>query len=179
MPTGWSGTQRYGDRRREPERERSARRTTAHGHRSDLSRGTRPPPLSVGVEPQDRLEAAARVSSGVPSVAPPALAAPADEGVDTSTLRFFAAAALYSRKLEEEDKKKREEEEEELKRLRNIPLNQLTQVQQQKIVCWMDKEKEKEKAKEAVGVLRSTSSSSSGFSRKRKKKRRKRTRRRR
>ena len=43
--------------------------------------GTRPAPLFVGAEPQDRLEAAARVSAGVPSVAPPALAAPAAEGV--------------------------------------------------------------------------------------------------
>ena len=39
VPTRWSGTQRCGDRRREPERERSARSTTPYGDRRDLSRG--------------------------------------------------------------------------------------------------------------------------------------------
>ena len=90
--------------------------------------GTRPAPLSVGAKPQGRLEAAARVSAGVPSVAPPALADTTADGVDSSTLRFLATAALYSRKLEEEEeeKVKREEEEEELRRLWYTPLNQLT-----------------------------------------------------
>ena len=49
------------------------------------------------------LKAAARVSAGVLSVAPPALAPLAAEGVDTSTLRFLAKAALDDvRMLEEE-----------------------------------------------------------------------------
>ena len=39
VPTGWSGTQRYGDRRREPERWRSASWTTRRGARSLLHRG--------------------------------------------------------------------------------------------------------------------------------------------
>ena len=78
---------------------------------------------------------------------------------------------------EEEGRREEEEEEEEgLKRIRNIPLNQLTPLQRQKLASWI--EKEKEKAKAAVGILPSTSSSFSGPIRKRKKKRRKRTRRR-
>ena len=39
VPTGWSGTQRHGDRRPEPERERSARSTTPFGERRDCFRG--------------------------------------------------------------------------------------------------------------------------------------------
>ena len=78
--------------------------------------GTRPAPLSVVAEPQDRLEAAARVSSGVPSVAPPALAAPAAEGVGTSTLRFLAKAALDDvRMVEEEAARRKAKEAEEAK----------------------------------------------------------------
>ena len=117
---------------------------------------------------------------GLPTPGLLVLAGASGEAVDASTLRFLAAAALYSRKLEEEEERKREEEEEELKRIRNIPVNQLTPLQRQKLASWIkkEKEKEKEKAKAAVGVLPSTSSSSSGFIRKRKKKRRKRTRRR-
>ena len=114
--------------------------------------GTRPAPLSVGVEPQDRLEAAARVSSGVPSVAPPALAAPAAEGVDTSTLRFLAAAALYSRKLEEEEVRKREEEEE-LQWIRNIPLNQLTPLQRQKLASWIEKRRRRRRRRQSYPAL--------------------------
>ena len=78
---------------------------------------TRPAPLSVGgFEPQDRLEAAARVSTGVPSVAPPALAAPSAEGVDTSTLRFLAKAALDDvRMLEGEAARRKVKEAEEAK----------------------------------------------------------------
>ena len=77
--------------------------------------GTRPAPLSVGAEPQDRLEAA-RVSAGVPSVAPPPLAVLAAEGVDTSTLRFLAEAALDDvRMLEEEAARRKAKEAEEAK----------------------------------------------------------------
>ena len=70
---------------------------------------------------------------------------------------------------------KKREEEEELKRIENIPWIQLTPLQRQKLVCWMDKEKEKEKAMAAVGIKPSTSSSSSGSKRKRKKRRKKKT----
>ena len=76
----------------------------------------RPLPGSVGAEPQGRLEAAARVSARVPSVAPPALAAQAAECVDTSTLRFLAKAALDEvRKLEEEAARRKVKEAEEAK----------------------------------------------------------------
>ena len=122
----------------------------------------------------------------VPSLSLLVLADTTVDGVDSSTLRFLAAAALYSRKLEEEKKKQREEEEEEeLRRLRKIPLNQLSPIQRQKLACWMEKEKakemekqkalEKEKVKAADGIFPSTSSSSSGIKRKRKKRRRKST----
>ena len=70
---------------------------------------------------------------------------------------------------------KKREEEEELKRIENIPWIELTPLQRQKLVCWMDKEKEKEKAMAAVGIKPSTSSSSSGSKRKRKKRRKKKT----
>ena len=117
-------TKKVVERREGPEGEVRETHYALRGQKRPLP-GTRPAPLPVVAVPQDRLEAAARVSSGVPSVAPPALAAPAAEGVDSSTLRFLAAAVLYSRKLKEEEVRKREEEEE-LKRIRNIPLNQLT-----------------------------------------------------
>ena len=52
----------------------------------------------------------------VPSVAPPALGAPAAEGVDTSAPRFLAAAALNEvRKLEEEAARRKVKEAEEAK----------------------------------------------------------------
>ena len=113
---------------------------------------------------------------GLPTPGLPVLAGASGEAVDASTLRFLAAVALYSRKLEEEEeeKKREEEEEEELMKIRNIPLNQLTSLQKQKLGSWLRKEKEKEKAKAAVGVLPSSSSSSSGFRRKRKKRRKRR-----
>ena len=115
----------------------------------------------------------------LPTPGLPVLAGASGEAVDASALAFLTRAALYSRKLDEEKVRKREEEEKELKRIRNIPLNQLTPLQKQKLGSWLHKEKEKKKAKAAVGILPSTSSSSSGFSRKRKNKKRKRTRRRR
>ena len=128
-------------------------------------------PMSQGFWP----EASRQPGHVVPSLSLLVLADTTTDGVDSSTLRFLAAAALYSRKLDEEKVRKREEEEEELKRIRHIPLNQLTPLQKQKLGCWLHKEKEKKKAKAAVGILPSTSSSSSGFSRKRKQKKRKRT----
>ena len=149
--------------------------------------GTRPAammePMSQGFWPG----APRQPGHVVPSLSLLVLADTTADGVDSSTLRFLAAAALYSRKLEEEEKMQREEEEEELRRLRKIPLNQLTPLQRQKLACWMEKEKEKakekeepkalekEKAKAADGILPSTSSSSSRIKRKRKKRRRKRT----
>ena len=140
--------------------------------------GTRPAammePMSQGFWP----EASRQPGHVVPSLSLLVLADTTTDGVDSSTLRFLAAGALYSRKLDEEKVRKREEEEE-LKRIRNITLNQLTPLQKQKLGCWLHKEMEKKKAKAADGILPSTSSSSSGFSRKRKKKTRKRTRRRR
>ena len=71
----------------------------------------------------------------VPSLSLLVLADTTADGVDSSTLRFLAAAALYSRKLEEEKKQREEEEEEEeeLRRLRKIPLNQLSPIQRQKL----------------------------------------------
>ena len=49
-------------------------------------------------------------------MAPPALAAPAAEGVDTSTIRFLAKAALDEvRKLEEEAARRKVKEAEEAK----------------------------------------------------------------
>ena len=147
------------------------------GHRSDLSRGRGqhhcPLGLSRRTDSRRRLESLLECRRWLRQL----WRAPAAEGVDTSTLRFLAAAALHSRKLEEEEVRKREEEEKELKRIRNIPLNQLTPIQRQMLASWIEKEKEKKKAKAAIGILPSTSSSSSRFIRKRKKKR-KRTRRR-
>ena len=132
--------------------------------------GTRPAAMMEKLSQGFWLEASRQPGHVVPSLSLLVLADTTTDGVDSSSLRFLAAAALYSRKLDEEKVRKREEEEEEeLKRIRNIPLNQLTPLQRQKLVCWLNKEKEKKKAKAAVGILPSTSSSSSGFSRKRKK----------
>ena len=50
--------------------------------------GTRPAPLPVVAVPQVRPEAAARVSAGVPSLAPAVLAS-ADDTVDASALVFL------------------------------------------------------------------------------------------
>ena len=141
-----------------------------------LPPGTRPAPLSEVAGPQ-RSDRTARHFAVEPPFPGRVVLVQEPVAHDNTTTRFLLGMALL-RKEEEEEVRKREEEEE-LKRIRNIPLNQVTPLQQHKLVCWMDKEKEKEKAKAAVGISPSTSSSSSGFSRKRKKKRRKRTRRRR
>ena len=136
--------------------------------------GTRPERLVDARGRRGGLERAACPRSSL--VAIPCLGGGAD-GVDVTTTRFLLGMALLQKQEEEEEVRKREEEEEEeLKRIRNIPLNQLTPLQRQKLASWI--KKEKEKAKAAVCILPSTSSSSSGFIRKRKKKRRKRTRRR-
>ena len=139
--------------------------------------GTRPERLVDARGPQGGLERVACPRSEAPLLSPvaiPCLGGCAD-GVDVTTTRFLLGMALLRKEEEEEEVRKREEEEE-LKRIRNIPLNQLTPLQRQKLASWI--KKEKEKAKAAVGILPSTSSSTSGFIRKRKKKRRKRTRRR-
>ena len=138
------------------------------GLRAQTSFSARRPGVLEEPETQGGAVTDVYVAASVPSLAVPLLAGAAGEVVDSSTLRFLAAAALYSRKLKEEEVRKREEEEE-LKRIRNIPLNQLTPLQQQKLVSWMDKEKEKAKA--AVG---SSASSSSGATKRKRKKRRKR-----
>ena len=141
-----------------------------------LPPGTRPAPLSEVAAPQ-RSDRTARHFAEPPFPGRVVLVQE-PEAHDNTSMKFLLGMVLLWKEKEEEEVRKREEEEE-LKRIRNIPLNQLTPLQQHKLVCWMDKEKEKDKANAAVGVLPSTSSSSSGFSRKRKKKRRKRTRRRR
>ena len=52
------------------------------------------------------------VGDGLPTPGLPVLAGASGEAVDASTLRFLAAAALYSRKLEEEEEVRKSEEEE-------------------------------------------------------------------
>ena len=126
-----------------------------------LPLGTRPAPLSDVAGPQ-RSDLTARHFAVEPPFPGRVVLVQEPVAHDNTTTRFLLEMAL----LQKEEVRKREEEE--LKRIRNIPLNQLTPLQRQKLVCWMDKEKEKAKA--AVGILPSTSSSSSGFSRKRKKK---------
>ena len=143
--------------------------------------GTRPAPLSVGAEPQDRLEAAARVSAGVPSVAPPALAAPAAEGVDTSTLRFLAKAALDEvRMLEEEAarRKVKEAEEAKTKEERKAKYEAKMQVINRRVRDGTATPAEEAAWRRWIGIEQSSSSTSTAQRRKRKKKRRKRTRRR-
>ena len=142
--------------------------------KTDRTAGRRPG-VPKEPEPPVVVEHAVCPCSGAPLLSIPCLGGGAD-GVDVTTTRFLLGMALLRKEEEEEEVRRREEEEEELKRIRNIPFNQLTPLQRQKLASWI--EKEKEKAKAAVGILPSTSSSSSGFIRKRKKKRRKRTRRR-
>ena len=107
--------------------------------------GTRPAAMMEPLSQGFWREASRQPGHVVPSLSLLVLADTTTDGVDSSSLRFLAAAALYSRKVDEEKVRKREEEEEELKRIRNIPLNQLTPFQKQKLVCWLNKEKEKKK----------------------------------
>ena len=71
--------------------------------------GTRPAPLPVVAEPQGRLEAAARVSAGAPSLAPVPLSS-ADDGVDAAALSFCLQRALVDKRKEEQLAKDKEEE---------------------------------------------------------------------
>ena len=139
--------------------------------------GTRPERLVDARGPQGGLERAACPRSEAPLLSPvdiQCLGGGAD-GVDVTTTQFLLGMALLRKEEEEEEEVRRRKEEEELKRIRNIPLNQLTLLQRQKLASWIEKEKEKEKAKAAVGILPSTSSSSFRFLKKRMEKRRKRT----
>ena len=73
---------------------------------------TRPAPLAEVAEPQGRLEAAARVSAGVPALVPVALSS-ADDGVDAAALSFLVSKALV---VEEEERQRAEQVEAEKKR---------------------------------------------------------------
>ena len=64
----------------------------------------RPAPLAEVAEPQGRAVTVGYVAAQVPSLAGPLLAGAASEAVDSSSLRFLAAAALQ--KLKEEEKEK-------------------------------------------------------------------------
>ena len=95
------------------------RRTPAYGHRSLHLRGVRP-----GILPEPGLQRSDRTvrrfaGAALPTPGLPVLAGALGEAVDTSALRFLAAAALEDlRKLEEEAKvKKKVKEEEKLKML--------------------------------------------------------------
>ena len=156
---------------RSRERRQGTRRTAAFGHRCPCLRG-RGRQLCLR-SPGRRVEAATvgYMAAGAPSRSARHFAEPPfpgrvlvqePEAHDNTSMKFLLGMVLLWKEKEEEEVRKREEEEE-LKRIRNIPLNQLSPLQQQKLVCWMEKEKEKEKekAKAAVGVLPSTSSSSS------------------
>ena len=68
--------------------------------------GTRPAPLPVVAGSQGVWPGAPRQpGSGVPSVVPPALAAPAEEAVDAATLSFLLAQTLAAQQQEEEELK--------------------------------------------------------------------------
>ena len=77
-----------------------------------LPPGVRPAPLAEVAGPQGRLEAAARVSAGVPGLVPVALSS-ADDGVDAAALSFFVSKALV---VEEEERQRAEQVEAEKKR---------------------------------------------------------------
>ena len=81
------------------------RRNHHHHHQRRPPPGERPAPLAEVCGPQGRAVTGGYVAAPVPSLAVPLLAGAAGEAVDSSSLRFLAAAAL--RKLEkEEDKEK-------------------------------------------------------------------------
>ena len=87
-------------------------------HYGPRAQETPPPGARPGilVEPgPQRSDRSRRHFSGdcLPTLGLPVLAGALGEQVDSSTLRFLAAAAWYSRKLDEEKVRKREEEEEE------------------------------------------------------------------
>ena len=83
-----------------------ARRPT--GTEDSGNRGTRPGVLK-DPEPQLLDAVLAYRAAGEPSVATPLLAAPAAEGVDSSSLRFLTAASLAARRKEEEEEEKAKE----------------------------------------------------------------------
>ena len=59
---------------------------------------------NTGYEPQGRAVTVGYVAAPVPSLARPLLAGAASEAVDSSSLRFLAAAALQELKKEEKAK---------------------------------------------------------------------------
>ena len=79
-----------------------ARRPT--GTEDSGNKGARPGVLK-DPEPQQLDAVLAYRAAGEPSVATPLLAAPAAEGIDSSSLRFLTASALEARTREEEEKK--------------------------------------------------------------------------
>ena len=81
-----------------------ARRPT--GREDSGNKGTRPGVLK-DPEPQLLDAVLAYRAAGEPLVATPLLAAPAAEGIDSSSLRFLTASALEARRREEEEKEKK------------------------------------------------------------------------
>ena len=91
--------------------------------------GTRPEQLSEPPGPQ-RSDRTVRHSAGrAPSLAPPALAAAADDAVDSATVSFLLQVALSK---EEEEREQAAKVEEKLEVLLSIPDNQLTLPQQRR-----------------------------------------------
>ena len=95
------------ERREGPEGEVCEKHVAPRGQKAPLP-GTRL--LPVVAESLVRLEAAARVSAGAPSLAPVVLSS-ADDGVDASTLNFLRQNLEMQRKKDEEEKRSGKEEE--------------------------------------------------------------------
>ena len=124
------------ERREGPEGEARETHYALRGQKRPLP-GTRPAPLPVVAEPHGRLEAAARVSAGVPSLVLVALSS-ADEGVDAAALSFLVQQAVLAQEKEKEAKAKREKERQDARRAAEY-LNSLTS---------KEEEEEQEKAPE-------------------------------
>ena len=97
--------------RRERQEEEVREENDAPRRQTRLLPGMRPAPLSEVAGLQGRPVAPLSPGAGVPSLASPALAGAAGEGVDSSTLGFLAALALQVREEEEEAEELRQVDE--------------------------------------------------------------------
>ena len=111
----WSRTKPYGDRRRPVRgRVRCTRRTSLHGARAHLTRGSGP------VSRRSPGRRGATAPCGAPQRTTcrpspcPALAGSTGEVVDSSSLRFLTASALKARREEEEEEERKKKEKEKM-----------------------------------------------------------------